>query len=334
MKLRNLLYMNKSDRQVMLVLLSLAAIMLCAIYVTGEWADSAEADGEGRSDGTYGREGRRTGTGREERRSVWRERYSSGGDTATTSRERGRQTYYHVEGKRPERFDFDPNTADSTALLRLGLRPWQVRNIYKYRAAGGVYMSKEDFSGLYGLTAKEYRELEPYIHIGADYLPASTLFRRERAQRGTDGGAAADSSAEALRTAKIKEGETVDLCTADTAELKTVPGIGGYYARRIFDYGRRLGGYVSADQLDEIDGLPQRVKAYFTVSQPHTRKMAVNRLSLSELKQHPYMNFYQAKAITDYRRLHGPIKSLGELRLLPEFSEEAIARLEPYVTYE
>ena len=45
-----------------------------------------------------------------------------------------------------ELFPFDPNTADSTTLLRLGLVPWQVRNIYKYRAAGGIYRSKEDFA--------------------------------------------------------------------------------------------------------------------------------------------------------------------------------------------
>ena len=38
-----------------------------------------------------------------------------------------------------ETFFFDPNTADSTMLLRLGLSPWQVRNIYKYRARGGRY---------------------------------------------------------------------------------------------------------------------------------------------------------------------------------------------------
>ena len=43
-----------------------------------------------------------------------------------------------VEERRTELFAFDPNTADSTALLRLGLRPWQVRAIYRYRARGGV----------------------------------------------------------------------------------------------------------------------------------------------------------------------------------------------------
>ena len=85
--------------------------------------------------------------------------------------------YYGSYGseQRKETFPFDPNTADSTQLLRLGLQPWQVRNIYKYRSRGGIYRKKEDFAKLYGLTVKDYRRLEPYIRISSDYLPAATL---------------------------------------------------------------------------------------------------------------------------------------------------------------
>ena len=56
--------------------------------------------------------------------------------------------------------------------------------------------------------------------------------------------------------------------------------------------------------------------------------------TLNELKRHPYINFFQAKAITDYRRLRGPIHSLQDLRLSKDFPPEAIQRLEPYVEYE
>jgi DNA uptake protein ComE-like DNA-binding protein len=113
----------------------------------------------------------------------------------------------------------------------------------------------------------------------------------------------------------------------------TVPGIGPYYARRIVQYGNRLGGYVSTRQLDEIDDLPDEVKKYMTIEDPHPLKLNINRLSLSELRKHPYINFYQAKAITDYRRLHGNIKSLQDLRLSKDFPQEAIDRLLPYVEY-
>src|SRR3712207_9469155 len=67
------------------------------------------------------------------------------GDTLPTYSHRPRSYhrhshgYYNVPSKAAVLFDFDPNTADSTQFLALGLRPWQVRNIYKYRAKGGIY---------------------------------------------------------------------------------------------------------------------------------------------------------------------------------------------------
>jgi len=242
------------------------------------------------------------------------------GDTAGTERD----TYYAQPVRKVEEFAFDPNTADSTQLLRLGLKPWHVRNIYRYRAAGGVFRQKEDFARLYGLTAKDYRRLAPYIRISDDYQPASMLVgERKRAEP-------RDS---ARFPVKIQADEHIVLNTADTAELKRVPGIGSYYAREIVRYGQWLGGYVSVDQLDEIDGFPAEAKKYFVIKAPEPRKLNVNQLSVAQLRRHPYINYYMAKTIVDYRRLHGPIRSLQDLRLSRDFPPSVIARLEPYVTY-
>ncbi|MDE7085959.1 MAG: helix-hairpin-helix domain-containing protein [Prevotella sp.] len=221
-----------------------------------------------------------------------------------------------------EAFPFDPNTADSTELLRLGLRPWQVRSIYKYRARGGIYRRKEDFARLYGLTVKDYRRLEPYIRIGQDYQPAATLV--------PDRPFGIDS---VIYPKKIDTTQRVVLNTADTTVLRTVPGIGKHFAHEIMKHGRRLGGYVSVDQLDEIDYFPQSSKRYFIIQQPAPQRLNINQLTLSQLRRHPYINFYQAKAIVEYRRLHGPLKSLHDLRLSRDFPPEQIARLEPYVSF-
>ena len=132
---------------------------------------------------------------------------------------------------------------------------------------------------------------------------------------------------------KIRKGEHVVLNTADTAQLKTVPGIGPYFARKVIAYGERLGGYVSVDQLDEIEDFPLDAKEYLVIEHPSPRRLNVNRLSLNELRRHPYINFYQARAITDYRRLHGPLKSLNDLRLSKDFPQDAIDRLTPYVEF-
>ena len=132
---------------------------------------------------------------------------------------------------------------------------------------------------------------------------------------------------------KIREGEHVVLNTADTTALKTIPGIGPYFARKIVQYGVRLGGYVNIDQLDEIEDFPLESKQYLVIQDAQPKKLNINQLSLNELKHHPYINYYQARAIEDYRRLHGPLKSLNDLRLSKDFPPEAIERLMPYVAY-
>lgn len=294
MRFSDLFYLNRHDRRILLVLLTVAAVAFGLMFFVG--GDEELVTSSGTS------------------------------STSKTSPTRSSSYYYQQPTRRLERFAFDPNTADSTQLLRLGLQPWQVRNIYKYRAAGGIYRKKEDFARLYGLTVKQYRELEPYIHISADYLPASTLIKEERRTERYE--------RDTLRyPVKIAEGEHIDLNAADTSLYKKVPGVGSYYSRKIAEYGRRLGGFVSADQLDEIENFPSEAKKYFSVNASDVHQLNVNRLSLNELKRHPYINYYQAKAITDYRRLHGPLHSLDDLRLLPDFPAEAIKRLEPYVCF-
>lgn len=226
-----------------------------------------------------------------------------------------------------ETFPFDPNTADSSQLIRLGLQSWQVRNIYKYRARGGVYRKKEDFARLYGLTVKDYHRLEPYIRISSDYQPAATLVGdKANGANGTNG-------ANGVYPRKIDSTQHVVLNTADTTELRKVPGIGIYFAKEIVRYGQRLGGYVSVDQLDEIADFPQASKKYFVVQQAHPKKLNVNQLTLQQLRRHPYINYYQARAIKEYCRLHGPLKSLDDLRLSRDFPPEVIQRLAPYVTF-
>ena len=173
---------------------------------------------------------------------------------------------------------------------------------------------------------KSYRERTVYVRTKVIYRDTAY----QRGHRLTD---AEHDSVVAHYQPKIRQGEHIILNTADTTQLKTVPGIGPYFVRKMVEYGERLGGYVSVDQLDEIENFPLEAKCYLVIDNPSPRKLNINRLSLNELKRHPYINFYQARAITDYRRLHGPLKSLQDLLLSKDFTPEAIKRLEPYVEF-
>ncbi|MBQ4386302.1 MAG: helix-hairpin-helix domain-containing protein [Prevotella sp.] len=298
--------MNRSDRKIALGALAIAVLALTGVWMADNHENTTTTDSSS-PDARYTRSSRSAGSSRPVR-------------------------YYAAESRKVERFPFDPNTADSTQLLRLGLQPWQVRNIYKYRARGGIYRRKEDFARLYGLTVKQYRELEPYIRISDDYQPAATLVNRQAQQEPSPSEPRYER--DTLRyPVKIKEDEHIVLNTADTTQLKKVPGIGTYYAKEIMCYGQWLGGYVSVDQLDEIEGFPQESKKYFVIQDPHPKKLNINRMKLLQLRRHPYINYFQAKEITEYRRLHGNIASLQELSFSRDFPPEAIKRLEPYVEY-
>lgn len=175
---------------------------------------------------------------------------------------------------------------------------------------------------------RTYRNDTKTVYVRTKVVYRDTTYRRGKALSDAE-----YDSVKAHYQVKIKAGEHVVLNTADTTALKTVPGIGPYYARKVVEYGQRLGGYVSVDQLDEIEGFPLDAKEYLVIENATPRHLNVNTLTLNELRKHPYLSFYQAKAITDYRRLHGPLKSLQDLRLSKDFPPEAIKRLEPYVEF-
>ena len=137
---------------------------------------------------------------------------------------------------------FDPNTADSTTFLSLGLPSWMIKNILHYRHKQGKFRHPEDFRKTYGLTEERYQTLRPYIQITKDFSSKDKdtirLLTVQSIQRDT--------------LVKYQPGTVVSLNSADTAELKKIPGVGSNIARMIVNYRERLGGFCRIEQLQEI----------------------------------------------------------------------------------
>ncbi len=221
-----------------------------------------------------------------------------------------------------ETFPFDPNTADSATLLRLGFAPWQIGNMMKYREKNGKWRSPDDFSRLYGLSEEEFIRLRPYIRI------SNELTEKEYQQRS----ASPDSTRKSFpHIEKYAEGTLIDLNVCDTAELKKIPGIGSYYAGKICRYRERLGGFVCASQIKEVEGLPENIERWFIVkSDASIRRLNVNKASFKELARHPYLTYEQVKVINSYIKLYGKISSWEELMLSKEFEHIDKKKLDAY----
>jgi DNA uptake protein ComE-like DNA-binding protein len=218
---------------------------------------------------------------------------------------------------------FDPNTADSVLLRQLGLPVYIVRNILKYRAKGGVFRSPESFSRIYGLKEEVYQKLKPYITIAP--LVSVSHVRTDTFRQLKD---------TIPYVPKYEEGTIVDLNKADTSILKRIPGIGSTLARMIVVYRQRLGGFYDVSQLQEVPHVGVELNKWFVVTPAGLHKIQVNSASLDKLRLHPYMDFYKAKAIMEYRRKRGKIKGLSQLSMFEEFTEKDLKRLSPYLTFE
>ena len=224
-------------------------------------------------------------------------------------------------------FEFDPNSADSIELSRLGLPSYVVKNVLKYRAKGGRFKTSASFSKIYGLTPELFAELEPYIRIPEQLsarkrkqvFPKTDSIRIESHQQPFD---------------KYSEGTKVNVNIADTIELKKIPGIGSVIARNIVAYRQRLGGFYDLEQLLEVRFFTPELLEWFVLGDSQVNQLRINRESLDKLRAHPYLNFYQAKIIVEHRKKRGEIKSLSQLSLYEEFTEKDLNRLSAYISFD
>ena len=217
---------------------------------------------------------------------------------------------------------FDPNTADSATFLSLGLPTWMAGNILRYRRKQGRFRRPEDFRKIYGLTEEQYRTLQPYIRI------AETPVLQDTSRI-----LVVQATAPYDTLMKSPPGTIIDLNQADTTELKKIPGVGSNIARMIVNYRERLGGFFRIEQLQEIHLKAEKLRSWFSIDTHQTRRINVNKAGMERMMHHPYINYYQAKVIIEYRKKKGFLKSLKQLSLYEEFTPIDLERLEPYICY-
>ena len=195
------------------------------------------------------------------------------------------------------------------------------KNILHYRAKGGKFRKTEDFKKIYGITEDQYSVLSPYIHIPPEDTVRHTpqLYITETVP---------------VENIKYKTGTILDLNRADTTELKKIPGIGSGIARLIVGYRQRLGGFYQIEQLKDINLDTRQLQAWFSIDPTNVHRINLNRTGVDRLRSHPYINFYQAKAIVEYRKKKGSLTSLKPFSLYEEFTKADLDRISHYICFE
>ncbi|PKQ60685.1 hypothetical protein BZG02_18350 [Labilibaculum filiforme] len=203
-------------------------------------------------------------------------------------------------------FPFDPNLISLKDWERLGVNSSISVRIKKYLNAGGSFKHAVDLKKIYGFDSVKIAELIPYVNIVAKVdheIP--------------------------------RQNELLWLNSADTNQLKQLPGIGSVLSTRIVKYRDMLGGFVVKAQLQEVYGLSRdkytRIATLIRVDSLSVRKIEINSIEESRLKKHPYINARMAKDIVRYRDRNGNFTSLKQLRSHKLVADSLFLKLVPYL---
>ena len=215
-------------------------------------------------------------------------------------------------------FPFDPNTLTEKGWQKIGLPDRLIKTILNYTSKGGHFYKKEDLQKIYGLTVSQYTTLEPYISIPPRPKTVYELFANKK-------------------PGYIKPiVQPVELNSVDSTGLDALRGIGPVFAMRIIRFRDLLGGFAKREQLQDVYGLDstlyQTILPFVKVDPEKIKRIDINQCPLPALRKHPYIGYYIAKAIADYRVKHLKFRSVDEVSLLPGMTPEKFKQLSPYLT--
>ncbi len=216
-----------------------------------------------------------------------------------------------VEGKAalPVFLPLEMNAEDWQAY---GLSPAKAEALCRYRRAGGRIDHWEGLKKVRVLNEDDFRRLEPYYKIKKQN-ESSDLKKRQKPML-----------------------LSVELNTADSVLLESLPGVGPVLAARIVVYREKLGGFFSEDQLGEVYGvsreLRKQLKGRLKINRSKIRKIALDSVCMNGyLKGHPYFRGKRAVLLCRIVREHGAPRSWAELSAYLPQDDSLWQKSRPYL---
>jgi|AntAceMinimDraft_17_1070374.scaffolds.fasta_scaffold10375_2 DNA uptake protein ComE-like DNA-binding protein len=216
-------------------------------------------------------------------------------------------------------FFFDPNNLTVMQWEKLGLHKRQIQTIKNYKAKGGKFYKKEDLKKIYSISEKEYNILKPYIQIKKTVQHKNYKNKHYKNKNITK-----------------KPVTIVELNSADSLDLLNIKGIGPYFSNCIIKFRNLLGGFCKYEQLLEVYGMDttryNQILPFVEINKDSIKKININKTSVKELIKHPYIDYYLAKNILQYKDKNKRYKSISEIKNLDLIYDELYKKIEPYIT--
>ena len=179
---------------------------------------------------------------------------------------------------RVQSFTYNPNYLTDYRAYRLGIPTQAYDRLMEHRAQGRFVNSIEEFQQVTAVSDSLLKVLESQFRFPNFYKT----------------------------TVKKRPLQKQDLNTATAASLEKINGIGPVLSQRILKYRKRLAGFSTTDQCYEVYGLDSLVVArllqrFEIQTPPSIQKLDLNKATLKELRDLPYLDEEDARKIVSYR---------------------------------
>lgn len=220
-----------------------------------------------------------------------------------------KKSYNNNRWDKANLFNFDPNTIDEQGLLKIGFSPKVAKIFLNYRNKGGRFKTKEDVSKVFGVSPKLYQHIENHIFINPKNMVSPAVSKPSF------------------------ENTIIDINKANVAQLKSLYGIGNYYAQKIVETREKIGSYINVEQFRFVCRMPDstfdKMKSRITLTPSVIKKININKASKEDLEGHPFIAKWQVDDILKHRPIYGE----ADLLELYTFKNPKYRNAMPYFDY-
>ena len=224
-------------------------------------------------------------------------------------------------------YPFNPNFISDYKGYKLGMTIEQINKLHNFRKLNKYVNSNIEFQKLTGVSNEWMKKYAQYFKF-PDWVINKSVQKFQ------------SNFENKYPKFEKKESKVIiqDINTASQAELEKVYMIGEKLALKIIAEREKFGSFVSMDQISFVWGISQDAiadlnKKFQIKNTENLKKFKINELSIKELQQFPYFNYYIAKNIVTYRSMNGEIKNIDDLTNIKQFPVEKLKIIALYLEF-
>ena len=234
----------------------------------------------------------------------------------------------------------NPNKLKFKEWMALGFSFEETRSIFEHKKNKGFIRSVNDLYAIPSLPKEKIQKsLSFFIFQGEKVIMQKEDYPHNKTQISGDPITAIENikNKSENTAAKKKHPEIFEINSCNPRTLKQLDCLDSITIKKIIAHRKALGGFVSINQLLEIDSISknclQLISALAITDTSFVRKIDINNISISNLGRHPYIGYNVATALINFRDKHGKFKSPDDLKRCMIMTKERIEKIKPYLDF-